>query len=27
VAMSIFVTGLSLLTDSLRDALDPKVIH
>jgi peptide/nickel transport system permease protein len=26
-AMSIFVTGLSLLTDSLRDALDPKVIH
>ena len=27
VAMSIFVTALSLLTDSLRDALDPKVIH
>jgi peptide/nickel transport system permease protein len=26
-AMSIFVTSLSLLTDSLRDALDPKVIH
>lgn len=26
-AMSIFVTALSLLTDSLRDALDPKVIH
>jgi ABC-type dipeptide/oligopeptide/nickel transport system permease subunit len=25
--MSIFVTALSLLTDSLRDALDPKVIH
>jgi peptide/nickel transport system permease protein len=27
LAMSIFVTALSLLTDSLRDALDPKVIH
>jgi peptide/nickel transport system permease protein len=27
VAMSVFVTALSLLTDSLRDALDPKVIH
>jgi peptide/nickel transport system permease protein len=27
LAMSIFVTGLSLLTDSLRDALDPKVIN
>ena len=27
VAMSIFVTALSLLTDSLRDALDPKVIY
>lgn len=27
LAMSIFVTVLSLLTDSLRDALDPKVIN
>ncbi|MEY2776469.1 MAG: Oligopeptide transport system permease protein OppC [Pseudomonadota bacterium] len=27
VAMAIFVTALSLLTDSLRDALDPKLTH
>lgn len=27
IAMAIFVTALSLLTDSLRDALDPKLTH
>lgn len=27
LAMSIFVTALSLLTDALRDALDPKVVQ
>ena len=27
LAMSLFVTALSLLTDALRDALDPKVVQ
>jgi len=27
LAMSVFVTALSLLTDALRDALDPKVVQ
>jgi ABC-type dipeptide/oligopeptide/nickel transport system permease subunit len=26
-AMGLFVTALSLLTDALRDALDPKLTH